>query len=333
MRCVKKIIVTGGCGFIGSAFLRKVVNGPYEILNIDSMTYAADDFWVKAESEFVNYAFRNLSICDGPSMHQIFDGFEPDVVVHFAAETHVDNSIVTPWKFFDTNVKGTFNLLEAVRKLNDSGDRNCLFFHVSTDEVYGSLDIDAPAFEETFAHKPRSPYSASKSASDLMVQAWANTYNVETIVTNCSNNYGPFQHSEKLIPTIIRNGILKHPVPIYGDGSNIRDWLFVDDHVDALIELMHVGPSGEAFNIGGDNEISNLELAERILDLLDHHLDDGYGRGSLIKFVEDRPGHDWRYAVNCKKIKQTTNWMPKTDFGQGLDQTVSWYIEKIEGGR
>jgi len=326
-----KILVTGGAGFIGSAVIRKAIAAGNKVINVDSLTYAANLESLSSVSGHKNYSFEHQNICNSEAMTAIFAKHQPDCVLHLAAESHVDRSIDGPKTFIDTNILGTFTLLEAARQyfegLAAAKQADFRFHHVSTDEVYGDLDISDPAFSETTPYDPSSPYSASKAASDHLVRAWGRTYVLPIIVTNCSNNYGPYQFPEKLIPVIILKALHRQPIPIYGTGDNIRDWLHVDDHAKALLISLKSGEIGETYNIGGNNERTNLDIAKTICEIMDKHSDDGFHHAELIEFVADRPGHDRRYAVNANKIEADLGWTPSMKFNEGFEQTVIWYLE------
>ena len=331
-----KILVTGGLGFIGSAVVRHLVRDlQYSVINVDKLTYAAN---LKSISEIDNnplYIFEQVDICDMHSMARVFSEHKPNKVIHLAAESHVDRSIDSPEEFIKTNINGTFTLIETARQyfgvLNDSMKQSFLFHHVSTDEVYGDLAGTNDFFTEETPYSPSSPYSASKAASDHLVRAWGRTYGLPVIITNCSNNYGPYQFTEKLIPHVILNGIHGSPLPIYGDGLQIRDWLYVEDHAKALIRVLTEGKIGETYNVGGHNEKTNLEVVETICDLLEE-LAPQKPSGvknyhDLITFIKDRPGHDARYAIDSSKIEHELNWMPEETFETGLRKTVQWYLD------
>jgi dTDP-glucose 4,6-dehydratase len=326
-----RLVVTGGLGFIGSNFIKTAWDDGCEILNIDSKTYAANEENICIEvSNSSKYKFIEADILDGALYESILE-FEPDWIVNFAAESHVDNSILNPEIFVKTNVLGTINLLKTCSKLNKQNGLDIKFFHISTDEVYGSLALNEKPFLETNKHKPNSPYSASKSASDNFVRAWSRTYGLKTITTNCSNNYGPNQHSEKLIPKIINNAYSLNPIPIYGDGKNIRDWLFVEDHCNAVLTIIKNAKNfGETYLIGGENECSNIEIAQIICDAIDNISPiknrEISQRSELIHLVEDRPGHDLRYSVSIKKIQDEFHWVPQTSFKEGLKKTIFHYL-------
>ena len=326
-----KILVTGGAGFIGSAVIRRAISQGESIVNVDSLTYAANLKSIDAVSEHKNYSFEEHDICDADAMSDIFAKHQPDCVLHLAAESHVDRSIDGPRRFMETNVMGTLTLLDVARKYFEKMDKarqsKFRFHHVSTDEVYGDLEIADPAFTETSSYDPSSPYSASKAASDHLVRAWGRTYGLPIIITNCSNNYGPYQFPEKLIPVVILKALHRQPIPIYGTGDNIRDWLHVDDHARALLTVLESGTIGETYNIGGNNERTNLDIAQAICQIMDKRMDDGFHHESLIKFVTDRPGHDRRYAINADKIEQALGWTTSKKFNEGFEQTISWYLE------
>jgi len=331
---MKQILVTGGCGFIGSNFIQYVLkNRPdWHILNLDALTYAGNPANLRHLEDDPGYTFVHGNICDAELLTDLFDSHGFDGVFHFAAESHVDRSIAGPEVFLHTNVTGTFRLLEAglahVRKNSGSPFR---FVHVSTDEVYGSLEPDDPAFTETTPYDPSSPYSASKAASDHFVKAWYKTFGLPVVVTNCSNNYGPFQFPEKLIPLMILNILDKKPLPVYGKGINVRDWLYVEDHCDALVRAFEKGESGETYNIGGGEEKTNLVVVETICDLMDDKT--GRPKGSsrkLISFVTDRPGHDIRYAINSDKSFEKIGYKARFSFEQALSATIDWYLENMD---
>lgn len=330
----KTMLITGGAGFIGSHFvLLMLAKYPQlKIINLDKLTYAATLENLKGiNSDF--YQFKQNDICDSDVIETILRQEEVDCIVHFAAESHVDRSIADPKIFLTTNVIGTFTLLEAARKVwldeNQWDETQCRFHHISTDEVYGTLAKDDPPFTETTPYTPNSPYSASKASSDHVVRAYLHTYHLPITLSNCSNNYGPHQHDEKLIPTIIRNALQKKPIPIYGDGSNIRDWLYVVDHCEAIDAIIHRAKTGETYNIGGNAEKNNLEMAKLICVSLAEILNQPASSYlDLITFVNDRAGHDWRYAINARKIKTDLNWQPRFSLPEGLHQTIQWYIKK-----
>lgn len=325
------ILVTGGAGFIGSNFIRYVFeNTGFEgkIVNIDKLTYAGnlENLADINEKYSDRYVFERVDICDYDRVEDIFKRYSPDAVVHFAAESHVDRSIHGPKDFINTNVNGTFNLIEAARKLWQNRFENTRFHHISTDEVYGSLG-DTGYFYETTPYDPRSPYSASKAASDHLVMSYYHTYGLNVVITNCSNNYGPYQFPEKLIPLMILNMLDEKPLPVYGDGKNIRDWLYVEDHCSGIWAVLNRGKTGEKYNIGGENEWHNIDLVNKLCEIVAEKLGkpkDYFKR--LITFVQDRPGHDRRYAINCDKIKNELGWRQSVTFEEGLNITVEWYL-------
>lgn len=327
-----KILVTGGLGFIGSAVVRRLINETdHVVLNLDKRTYAATDGSVASVAGSDRYAQSDVDIVDGEAVRSAMASFEPDALIHLAAESHVDRSIDGPGEFIQTNVVGTFELLHAA--LGSAEERGVLdsfrFLHVSTDEVFGALSSTDPAFDESTPYDPRSPYSASKAASDHLVRAWHETYGLPTIITNCSNNYGPFHFPEKLIPLMILKGLAGERLPVYGKGENVRDWLFVDDHARAIITALETGVPGETYAIGGNAERTNLDVVHAVCDLLDELLGDldGVSRRTLIDFVTDRPGHDLRYAIDASKARAELGWEPSMSFEQGLRQTVQWYLD------
>ena len=333
----RTLLVTGGAGFIGSNFvLAEVMRGDARLVNLDLLTYAGNIKNLESLNNNSDYVFVQGDISDRKLLQRIMTQYKPDAVVNFAAESHVDRSIAGPEEFIRTNVVGTFNLLEEIRtywmSLEASGRRNFRFLHVSTDEVYGSLDPEDPPFTETTPYAPNSPYSASKAASDHLVRAYHHTYGVPCLTTNCSNNYGPMQFPEKLIPLIILNAIEGKPLPIYGDGRNIRDWLYVMDHCDAIRQVLAHGRIGEVYNIGGRCEKTNLEVVQSICSLLDEMYPQSAFKPhtSLITFVKDRPGHDWRYAIDCTKIEKELGWSPKESFDSGLKKTIDWYMNNAD---
>jgi len=326
------IIVTGGAGFIGSALCRYLIGETdHTVINIDSLTYAANPASLTSIADHPRYHFEQVDIRDRDALDGLFARHKPDAVMHLAAESHVDRSITGAGVFIDTNVVGTFNLLEASRAhwsgLSGPARRDFRFLHVSTDEVYGSLGPEG-LFCETTAYDPSSPYSASKAAADHFVSAWWRTYGLPTIVSNCSNNYGPYHFPEKLIPLMTINAIERQPLPVYGNGANVRDWLHVDDHVRALLLILGEGRPGEKYHVGGRNERTNLEVVEAICDLLDEMVPDGGpSRRELIRFVTDRPGHDARYAIDASRIEAELGWCAQEDFDSGLRKTVRWFLE------
>lgn len=326
-----KVIVTGGCGFIGSALCRYGVQDlGWTIVNIDSLTYASTSGSTAMLENSGRYLLAKADIADKDALHSIFAEHRPDAVVHLAAESHVDRSIDGPLAFVHTNVTGTACLLEAVRAwradLSSEAAARFRFVHVSTDEVFGSLAVGHEKFNETTPYNPSSPYSATKAGSDHLVRAYAHTFDLPVVMTNCSNNYGPYQFPEKLIPLMIIKAARRLPLPVYGTGANIRDWLAVEDHVRAIGRVLEQGRIGESYNIGGNAERSNLEVVEAVCDLIDARMPDGPARRELITFVADRPGHDLRYAVDAGKIERELGWRPSVTFEQGLEATVDWYL-------
>lgn len=331
-----RILLTGGAGFIGSAVVRHLIqNTKCEVANLDKLTYAGNLDSLSSIAESSRYQFYPVDICDSDALDGVFREFQPDAVMHLAAESHVDRSIDGPGDFIQTNIVGTYTLLEATRRywctLSDSDKLEFRFHHISTDEVYGDLDSTDEYFTETTPYAPSSPYSASKASSDHLVRAWQRTYGLPVLVTNCSNNYGPFHFPEKLIPHIILNAIHGKPLPVYGDGGQIRDWLFVEDHARALCKVLSHGVVGETYNIGGHNEKRNIEVVEILCDLLEELAPlkpQGVERyRDLITFVKDRPGHDLRYAIDASKIENDLGWVPLESFESGIRKTVLWYLE------
>jgi len=331
-----KIFVTGGAGFIGSAMVRHLIDETnHEVVNIDAMTYAAMPEAVADAASSNRYSFEQLDIRDGDAVMTAVVGADPDVIVHLAAETHVDRSIDDPSGFVMTNIVGTYNLLDAAREQAArcaSSGRSFRFHHVSTDEVFGSLGFDDPPFSPASHYAPRSPYSASKAASDHLVRAWSETYGLPAVISNCSNNYGAYQFPEKLIPLTIIRSVLGKPLPVYGKGENIRDWIFVDDHVRGIVAALETGTDGETYFFGGNEERTNLEVVETICDLVDEKLGlaDSRPRRDLISFVADRPGHDLRYAVDSSVALSELGWKPDVSFSEGLARTVDWYLANRE---
>jgi dTDP-glucose 4,6-dehydratase len=327
-----KIMVTGGSGFIGSAVCRHLVNDlGHSVVNVDKLTYAASPASVGSIAGSEKYSFYKQDICDRAGVEAILEKEGVDAIMHLAAESHVDRSIDGPGEFVQTNIVGTFSLLQAARnyfsKLSPAKQKNFRFHHISTDEVFGELPLDGSLFTEETAYAPKSPYSASKAASDHLVRAWHETYGLPVVLTNCSNNYGPFHFPEKLIPLMIINAIEGKPLPVYGTGNNVRDWLYVEDHARALALVLLHGKSGENYNIGGNSERTNLDVVHAIIDRLDALQPISGGRRSLITFVKDRPGHDLRYAIDASKIKRELGWAPVESFESGLEKTVAWYLE------
>jgi dTDP-glucose 4,6-dehydratase len=326
-----KILVTGGAGFIGSAVVRLAIERGHSILNVDALTYAACLENVAGISESPQYFFEHADIRDRNALDTIFAKHQPDAVMHLAAESHVDRSIDGPADFIETNVNGTFNMLEAARAYWQAHGKpeTFRFHHISTDEVFGSLPSDPSVqFTEETPYDPRSPYSASKASSDHLVRAWHETYGLPVVLTNCSNNYGPYHFPEKLIPVIILNALAGKPLPIYGTGSNIRDWLYVEDHADALLLVLAKGTIGRSYNIGGENERTNLELVQALCKILDRLKPKNTGTYvDLITFVQDRPGHDARYAIDPGRIRDELGWRPSVTVEEGLEKTVQWYLD------
>ena len=324
----RNILVTGGAGFIGSNYVRYMLaNYPeVNILNLDKLTYAGSMDNLQGLADKTLHHFVQGDICDRPLIAKLLEQQQIDTIVHFAAESHVDRSISGPSEFIQTNVIGTFTLLEAARtywqKTNSLNSQQCRFHHISTDEVFGTLKLTDPAFTETTAYAPNSPYSASKAGSDHLVRAWHHTYGLPVTTSNCSNNYGPCQHPEKFIPIVIRACQQQKQIPIYGDGSNIRDWLYVDDHCSGIDAVVRRGVLGETYNIGGINEWANIDICRTICDLMDKQNPDAAPHRKLISFVTDRPGHDWRYAINAEKIAKQIGWKPQETFETGIAKTV-----------
>ena len=322
-----KLMVTGGAGFIGSAVVRLAVARGHAVVNVDKLTYAAclDNVAPVAGSEL--YSFEQADICDRAAMDRILAEHRPDAILHLAAESHVDRSIDGPGSFIDTNITGTYTLLEAARShwTGLGNPESFRFHHISTDEVYGTLG-DTGLFTEDTAYAPNSPYSASKAASDHLVRAWHETYGLPVVMTNCSNNYGPYHFPEKLIPVVILNALAGRPIPVYGQGVNVRDWLYVEDHADALLLVCEKGQLGRSYNIGGSNERRNIDLVRTICALLDDRRPEGAPHDRHITFVEDRPGHDLRYAIDATRIREELGWQPSVTVEEGLARTVDWYL-------
>ena len=343
----KKILITGGAGFIGSALIRHIIGDTkHSVVNIDKLTYSGNLESLKAVESSQYYTFEQVDICNENELEKVFKKNQPDIIIHLAAESHVDRSIDGPSEFIQTNIIGTFTLLEQSKNYWQSlkGDKknNFRFLHVSTDEVYGDLEGTTDYFSEDTAYDPSSPYSASKASSDHLVRAWHRTYGLPVLITNCSNNYGPCQFPEKLIPHVILNALAGKSLPIYGDGKQIRDWLYVDDHISALMNVALNAKVGETYNIGGNNEIQNIEVVRKVCAILDelapNKLKNIDSFSDLITYVKDRPGHDVRYAINAAKISKDLGWKPKNDFNLGIRKTVKWYLdnkkwcENIENG-
>jgi dTDP-glucose 4,6-dehydratase len=329
MKSFESILITGGAGFIGSHVVRRMVNRypDAKIINLDILTYASNLSLLDDCKECPNYHFVKGDINNFEALQSLFIKYDFDAVVHLAAESHVDNSIKNPFAFAQTNIQGTLNLLEASCQHWGNNAIDQLFYHISTDEVFGSLEADG-YFSETTAYDPRSPYSASKAASDHLVRAYYHTYGLPVVLSNCSNNYGPGQHLEKLIPLMIKNIISKKSLPIYGKGDNIRDWLYVEDHAEAIDLILHRGIVGETYALGGSNEMKNLDLVHYLIDLVDHSLNRPKGSSlSLIEFVTDRLGHDYRYAIDSSKIEKELGWKASTFFQKGMEKTLNFYLE------
>lgn len=328
-----KLLITGGAGFIGSAVVRLAIARGHAVLNVDKLTYAANPDNLAGVASSPRYSFEKADICDGAKMRALMAAFRPDVVMHLAAESHVDRSIDGPADFIETNIVGTFRLLEAARAYRASGEAPAgfRFHHVSTDEVFGSLGATG-AFVETSPYRPNSPYSASKASSDMLARAWGETFKLPVVVSNCSNNYGPFQFPEKLIPVVVLAAASGNQIPVYGKGDNVRDWLYVEDHADALLLIAEKGVPGETYNVGGRAERANIDLVRTICRLVDAKRPGAnWGKAEgLIAFVADRPGHDLRYAVDCTKIERELGWRPKTTIEEGLARTVDWYLDNAQ---
>ena len=334
-----KILITGGAGFIGSAVVRHIIeNTENEVLNVDKLTYAGNLESLARIAKNPRYTFSQTDICDRAALDELFENFQPDAVMHLAAESHVDRSITGPAAFIETNIIGTYQLLEAARHywntLPENRKTAFRFHHISTDEVYGDLEGTEDLFLETTPYAPSSPYSASKASSDHLVRAWHRTYGLPVVLTNCSNNYGPFHFPEKLIPLVILNALAGKPLPVYGNGTQIRDWLYVEDHARALYKVVTEAAVGETYNIGGHNEQKNIDVVKAICELLEElapNKPEGLARyQDLITYVTDRPGHDLRYAIDASKIQQDLGWVPQESFETGLRKTVQWYLENQE---
>jgi len=333
---MKTILVTGGAGFIGSAVIRHLINDTdHHVVNVDKLTYAGNLESLTPVSDNVRYNFEHVDICDAKEIQRVFNKYQPDIIMHLAAESHVDRSIDGPGDFIQTNIVGTYNLLEQARtywiSLEGTRQEEFRFHHISTDEVYGDLEGTQDLFTETTPYAPSSPYSASKASSDHLVRAWNRTFNLPTIITNCSNNYGPFHFPEKLIPLVILNALQGKPLPVYGKGNQIRDWLFVEDHARALVLVATTGKIAETYNIGGHNEKQNIDVVKTICDLLEelapNKPQDVANYQDLITFVADRAGHDVRYAIDASKIAKELSWTPLETFDSGIRKTVQWYLD------
>ena len=331
-----KIMVTGGAGFIGSALVRYLLaNTNAEVINVDKLSYSGSRRTLDAIGEDSRHLFEQVDICDGPAMLGLLQTHRPKTIMHLAAESHVDRSIDQPADFIQSNIVGTYQLLESAlaywKTLGDEEHSDFRFHHVSTDEVYGALGPEDAAFSELTPYAPNSPYAASKASSDHLVRAWHHTYGLPVVISNCSNNYGPFQFPEKLIPLCILKAIAGMPIPVYGTGENVRDWLFVEDHAEALYRIVTRGQVGSNYNVGGNCEVSNLQLVTQLCSLLDEMRPDDpvVPHNKLITFVSDRPGHDFRYAIDAEKIKNELGWLPATNFESGLRSTVRWYLENL----
>ncbi|UTA49534.1 dTDP-glucose 4,6-dehydratase [Simiduia sp. 21SJ11W-1] len=332
-----KILVTGGAGFIGSAVVRHIINNTGDsVVNVDKLTYAGNLESLLSVSDSERYFFERVDICDAEELYRVFTDHKPDAVMHLAAESHVDRSIDGPAEFIQTNIVGTFNMLNVAKKywrsLSEQKQSYFRFHHVSTDEVYGDLGGPEDFFREDTPYDPSSPYSASKAASDHLVRAWRRTYGLPTIVTNCSNNYGPYHFPEKLIPLVIMNALAQKPLPVYGKGDQVRDWLYVEDHARALYKVLKQGLVGETYNIGGHNERQNIQVVHEICRILDEvrpldRKSDIKSYSELVTFVKDRPGHDIRYAIDASKIESELEWLPEETFETGIRKTVLWYLE------
>ena len=326
-----RVLVTGGAGFIGSELVRQMVNNGFDVINLDKLTYAGNLESLHSVADRPNYHFLKLDVCDAQGLQTTLERFAPDAILHLAAESHVDRSISGPKAFIETNIGGTYTLLEATRlyweKLSGSKQDSFRFLHVSTDEVYGSLGEEG-YFTESTPYSPNSPYSASKAASDHLVRAWHHTFGLPVLTTNCSNNYGPYQFPEKLIPLMIIHALQGKPLPVYGQGRNVRDWLFVGDHAQALQLVLEKGQLGETYNIGGMAEMANIDVVRKICDILDELLPESpnHPHDQLINFVTDRKGHDFRYAIDCSKIRNELGWTPQENFASGLRKTIEWYV-------
>ena len=330
------ILVTGGAGFIGSAVIRNLLaRNDTHVVNIDKLTYAGNESTIRPFESHSLYSFEKADICDRDKMQDIFNQYQPRAIMHLAAESHVDRSIDGPWEFVNTNIVGTYNLLETARSyltsLSGKEGNQFRFHHISTDEVFGTLG-ETGQFTEDSPYQPNSPYSASKASSDHLVRAWNETFALPVVLSNCSNNYGPYQYPEKLLPVIISKAVNLEPIPVYGTGSNIRDWLYVDDHASALVTIMEQGDIGRSYNVGGNEERTNMDVVNTVCAILDRisPASDGRLYSSLIEFVTDRPGHDFRYAIDASRVKDELDWEPSETFMSGMEKTVKWYLENSE---
>ena len=331
-----KLLVTGGAGFIGSAVIRRAIRAGHSVVNLDKLTYAGSLTNVAEVADRPGYAFEKADICDRAAVDAILDRHRPDAIMHLAAESHVDRSIDGPAAFMETNIIGTYTMLEAARAYwtAQGKPQGFRFHHISTDEVFGSLPADPGVkFTEDTPYDPRSPYSASKASSDHLVRAWAETYGLPVVLTNCSNNYGPYHFPEKLIPVVILKALAGAPIPIYGKGDNIRDWLFVEDHADALLLVVQKGVLGRSYNIGGENEATNLQLVQKICAILDEKRPGNAPYAEQIAFVADRPGHDQRYAIDPTRIREELGWRPSVTLDEGLEKTIDWYLAQEDWWR
>ena len=322
-----KIAITGGAGFIGSCVVKLALKKNFKVLNIDSLSYAGNKNNLKDLTNIKNYQFIKADILNYKKIYDILSNYKPDYIMHLAASSHVDNSISSPREFLKVNIEGTFNLLEICRDLlsNSKFHKNFKFHYISTDEVYGSAKTIK--FDEKSIFNPQNPYSSTKASAEHLVKAWGNTYNIPYLISNCSNNYGPFQHPEKLIPKAIINALRRKKIPIYGKGKNIRDWLHVHDHAECLFEIAYKGKIGEKYNIGAENEIQNINIVKKICKILDKKFMPKKSYSELISFIEDRPGHDLKYSINPSKVNKNLSWYPKINFNEGLFNTVEWYIK------
>ena len=327
---MKKVLITGGCGFIGSEVIRQAISKDFLVMNVDKLTYAADLRNVASVSDHPNYNFAQVDICNGDALSGVFKDFQPDYCLHLAAESHVDRSITKPQDFIDTNVVGTMNMLNCSLDYwqENQHPQHFRFLHVSTDEVYGSLQLNTKKkFNEASRYNPSSPYSASKAASDHLVVAWTRTYGLPAMISNCSNNYGPYQNEEKLIPATIIRALKHKPLHVYGDGKNVRDWLHVSDHANALFAIIEKGTVGHTYCVGANTELNNLTVVNHICDSLNDIMDTGVNYRDLVSFITDRPGHDRRYAIDSTLLTSQIGWMPTIEFNDGIKDTINWYVD------